>query len=103
MQCSKCNHENRPGVKFCESCGDQLPQTQAVEATGKFCSNCGQPNPLNSSFCSSCGYNLKTSLKTANVLQEPKKVSYTRELTLFILKVVVLIVMGLLTGRYLLS
>ena len=57
MKCSVCDHENRPGVKFCESCGNPMPQVQAAQPAGRFCPNCGQPNPVTSNFCSGCGTN----------------------------------------------
>jgi len=57
MNCSNCGFQNRPDVRFCEQCGNQMPQEQASETTGRFCPNCGQPNSLKSNFCSSCGTN----------------------------------------------
>jgi len=62
MNCSSCGYQNRPGVRFCEQCGNPLSQPQATETTGRFCTNCGQPNPLNSNFCSSCGANFSAIL-----------------------------------------
>ena len=54
MNCSSCGHQNRPGVRFCEQCGIQMPQA-AAENTGRFCSGCGQAiNPANK-FCENCG------------------------------------------------
>ena len=58
MNCSSCGFQNRPGVRFCEQCGNQMPQEQTTETTGRFCPNCGQANPLNSKFCSGCGNDL---------------------------------------------
>ena len=55
MKCTNCSHENRPGVKFCEQCGTQMPKDQPVETTGKFCSNCGQAINFGSRFCEHCG------------------------------------------------
>ena len=55
MNCSSCGFQNRPGVRFCEQCGNQMPQEQTTETTGRFCPNCGQANAPNSNFCSSCG------------------------------------------------
>ena len=57
MQCSVCNHDNRPGVRFCENCGNQLSQLQSSGNNQRYCPNCGQPNPVNTNFCSSCGTN----------------------------------------------
>lgn len=57
MNCSSCGFQNQPGVRFCEQCGNQMPQVQTAETTGRYCPNCGQLNSLNSNFCSSCGAN----------------------------------------------
>jgi class 3 adenylate cyclase/tetratricopeptide (TPR) repeat protein len=46
MKCTKCNFENRPGVKFCEECGAPL---------GTLCPNCGAQMPPMAKFCGECG------------------------------------------------
>lgn len=51
MKCQKCNHENRTGTKFCESCGIKLIDAGAIES----CANCGQENPSGFKFCKHCG------------------------------------------------
>src|SRR5262245_63023731 len=48
MQCSRCQHENRPGAKFCEECATPLPRACAhcgaeLSPTAKFCSECAHP------------------------------------------------------------
>src|SRR5215813_6167795 len=48
MTCSRCQHENRPGAKFCEECAAPLvascPQCGSqVGATAKFCPECATP------------------------------------------------------------
>jgi Double zinc ribbon len=54
MKCPRCQHENRPGAKFCEECAAPLARACAncgaqFSATAKFCSECahpaGQPAP----------------------------------------------------------
>jgi len=46
MQCPSCNHENREGARFCESCGDPF-QLACVE--------CGSDLRAGARFCDSCG------------------------------------------------
>jgi class 3 adenylate cyclase/tetratricopeptide (TPR) repeat protein len=48
MKCPRCQHENRPGAKFCEECAAPLARTCAncgaqLSATAKFCSECAHP------------------------------------------------------------
>jgi class 3 adenylate cyclase/tetratricopeptide (TPR) repeat protein len=48
MKCSKCQHENRPGAKFCEECATPLARACAncgaqLSPTAKFCSECAHP------------------------------------------------------------
>src|SRR6516164_9749261 len=46
MQCPRCQHENRPGSKFCLECGASL---------GLVCTSCGAGLPAGSRFCYKCG------------------------------------------------
>jgi class 3 adenylate cyclase/tetratricopeptide (TPR) repeat protein len=48
MKCSRCQHENRLGAKFCEECAAPLARVCAncgaqLSPTGKFCSECAHP------------------------------------------------------------
>src|SRR5262245_60735056 len=48
MKCSRCQHENRAGAKFCEECAAQLARACAscgalLSPTAKFCSECAYP------------------------------------------------------------
>jgi class 3 adenylate cyclase/tetratricopeptide (TPR) repeat protein len=48
MKCPGCEHENRPGAKFCEECAAPLARACAncgaqLSATAKFCSECAHP------------------------------------------------------------
>ena len=48
MNCPSCNHENRPGAKFCEECAAPLKRVCAscgeeLRPTAKFCDECGSP------------------------------------------------------------
>ena len=46
MRCSKCDGDNRPGRKFCASCGAPLVIT---------CPKCGAANQPEEGFCGECG------------------------------------------------
>jgi class 3 adenylate cyclase/tetratricopeptide (TPR) repeat protein len=48
MKCPRCQHENRPGAKFCEECAAPLARACAkcgaqLSPTAKFCSECAHP------------------------------------------------------------
>jgi class 3 adenylate cyclase len=48
MTCARCQHENRPGAKFCEECAAPLVAACAacgasLSGTAKFCSECAHP------------------------------------------------------------
>ena len=48
MKCSRCQHENPSGAKFCEECATPLARTCAncgtqLSATAKFCPECAHP------------------------------------------------------------
>src|SRR5206468_11250356 len=48
VRCTSCQHENRNGRKFCESCGSALPAlcdycSFANEAAERVCGGCGRP------------------------------------------------------------
>jgi len=48
MKCPRCQHENRPGAKFCEECAGPLARVcvncgAQLSATAKFCSECAHP------------------------------------------------------------
>src|SRR5262245_31966265 len=47
MNCPRCQHENRPGAKFCEECASPLART---------CSNCGNQLSATAKFCSECAH-----------------------------------------------
>ncbi|PYM87046.1 MAG: guanylate cyclase [Candidatus Rokuibacteriota bacterium] len=47
MTCPECRGDNRPGAKFCDSCGARLPRVcpacgAAVRPTANFCDECGR-------------------------------------------------------------
>jgi class 3 adenylate cyclase/tetratricopeptide (TPR) repeat protein len=48
MHCPRCQHDNRPGARFCEECGTPLARAcaacgAALSATAKFCPECAHP------------------------------------------------------------
>jgi len=47
MKCSRCQHENETGAKFCEECATPLART---------CVNCGRPLSAAAKFCPECAY-----------------------------------------------
>ena len=49
MRCSRCQHDNPSGQRFCGECGVRL----AVA-----CSACGASNPPGQKFCGECGGSL---------------------------------------------
>jgi predicted ATPase/class 3 adenylate cyclase len=49
MKCSRCQHENPSGVKFCGECGARLES---------MCAACGAANPPENKFCGQCGASL---------------------------------------------
>lgn len=58
MKCPKCNSTNPTGSKFCQSCGETLPDptTQVSSAKpGKICQTCGVSNDIKNDFCDQCG------------------------------------------------
>jgi len=46
VKCSRCQHENPSGVKFCGECGARLETA---------CLSCGAANPPGNKFCGQCG------------------------------------------------
>ncbi len=47
MKCARCQHENRPGAKFCEECATPLARA---------CANCGAQLSPAAKFCSECAH-----------------------------------------------
>src|SRR5262245_7067551 len=47
MKCPRCQHENRPGAKFCEECAAPLARA---------CANCGAALSPTANFCSECAH-----------------------------------------------
>jgi predicted nucleic acid-binding Zn-ribbon protein len=60
MLCTFCGTENRPGYKFCGSCGVRLERRQMERRADKSgmstkCENCGHVNEPGMKFCGMCG------------------------------------------------
>jgi double zinc ribbon protein len=70
--CRRCGTENRPGVSFCENCGQRLVAAEdatlarpATTAEGGPCPRCGATNRSGSAFCSECGFNIRPAVAAA--------------------------------------
>jgi len=57
VECAQCGAENRPGRKFCSSCGAGLAIT---------CGNCGALNDAADRFCGECGAALEAATAAAS-------------------------------------
>ena len=57
MQCSKCNHQEVDGSRFCTNCGEQLEIVENQKSLLNFCSGCGIKREIDANFCLNCGYN----------------------------------------------
>ncbi len=66
-QCPRCGTENRPGLAFCNNCGQRLVAAgvaSTVERPGTpegtmACPRCGTHNRAGVGFCQNCGANLR--------------------------------------------
>ena len=70
MRCKHCGYKNRPGTRFCGSCGKPLtadaePTYNSSEIT---CSRCGYKNRIGTKYCASCGAYLSKDIKTKHRL-----------------------------------
>jgi Double zinc ribbon len=70
--CRRCGSENRPGVSFCETCGQRLVAAEdatlarpTTAAEGGPCPRCGATNRSGSAFCSECGFNIRPAVAAA--------------------------------------
>jgi hypothetical protein len=66
-ECPRCGTENRPGIAFCQNCGQRLVATgglatverpSAPEGTQQ-CPRCGTYNRTGVAFCQNCGAHLR--------------------------------------------
>jgi len=70
MKCQNCNHVNKDGTKFCESCGTKLELLLQEEV----CDSCSKPNPSNFKFCKYCGVakgSTKATSTTVDISSKP--------------------------------
>lgn len=58
MQCSKCNHHEVDGSKFCTNCGELLTAVEKKTVIN-FCPGCGNKKESEAKFCSHCGYDFE--------------------------------------------
>jgi hypothetical protein len=66
-RCPRCGMENRPGIAFCQNCGQRLvaagaPATverPAAPDGTQACPRCGTHNRAGVAFCQNCGANLR--------------------------------------------
>ncbi len=63
MRCNHCGFENRQDVRYCEECGELLPQSQDSKArdglfpgSSQTCPDCGTINREGIKYCESCGH-----------------------------------------------
>lgn len=70
MRCQKCQHQNRDGVKFCESCGTKIESQDSTACIG-----CGAANPPGARFCKSCGSSLQNKARDASSPSVPQGAS----------------------------
>jgi class 3 adenylate cyclase/tetratricopeptide (TPR) repeat protein len=64
MKCSRCQHENPAGTKFCGHCAAPL---------ASLCAACGAPNPPDNRFCGQCA----APLRPATAPSVPAPAAYT--------------------------
>ena len=99
--CSNCDHENLDDARFCEECGQPFTVDIAEKSIQDvhFCSNCGEAIQAKEVFCSNCGRQLKLiNSPTTKVRKELSRKQKNGLLSL--LAVAVLLISGLLFGRY---
>src|SRR5438093_2088523 len=63
MPCSRCQHENAPGAKFCGECGARLDAA---------CPSCRTVNPPANKFCQECGTALGAAAPPAAPAGDPR-------------------------------
>jgi Double zinc ribbon len=66
MKCSRCQHDNRAGARFCEQCAAPLSQT---------CGHCGGHLPPAAKFCPECAHptGLASTAPTTPRLASPER------------------------------
>jgi hypothetical protein len=81
MNCSKCNALNKPGSKFCTSCGLNFNSSQNSSKVDN-CQKCNAALKPDSKFCTSCGTPVKNQLTSAtepNSTSAPKPLSVIKD------------------------
>ena len=77
MKCLSCQAENKPGAKFCSSCGTTfaVATTVAAPVPGKSCGQCGHDCKADAKFCPKCAFSfavapLPVAVPVADVVAE---------------------------------
>src|SRR5437764_12546364 len=68
MKCSRCQHENEAGAKFCEECAAPLARA---------CTKCGRQLSPTAKFCSECAHPTGVSVAPPPVLRFGAPEAYT--------------------------
>src|SRR5262245_23474667 len=68
MKCARCQHENRPGAKFCEECAAPL---------ARVCANCGAQLSPAAKFCSECAHPTGSASTATTAPRFASPMSYT--------------------------
>ncbi|QYG05373.1 zinc ribbon domain-containing protein [Janthinobacterium sp. PAMC25594] len=67
MKCLSCQAENKPGAKFCSSCGTTfaVATIAAAPLPGKSCGQCGHDCKADAKFCPKCAFSFAVAPVTA--------------------------------------
>jgi uncharacterized paraquat-inducible protein A len=71
VRCEKCGNSNRSDLKFCSSCGAEVPKTAALN-----CGSCGTALKPGSKFCPGCGVDTSALPREKVVSVAPTEASY---------------------------
>jgi hypothetical protein len=80
LKCLSCQAENKPGAKFCSSCGTTFAAAPAAAAPvpGKSCGQCGHDCKPDAKFCPKCAFSFvvaPVAEVVADAVPEPAPVS----------------------------
>lgn len=85
-QICECGAVNRPGVKFCTTCGRKLEENKPVmmDKPARFCRKCGTPMGEGIMFCPNCGEKVisKDPLPQENKTVMPREVIFEETATI---------------------
>ena len=72
MRCLNCQFENRPGVNFCEQCGEKLPKISIEDSERSQCRSCGFITRAGVRFCEECGHQLDNLIEIPAEEEQPQ-------------------------------